>query len=162
MNIFRINTVQQLKILIFVILPPISLLLFIFYFELFNIFVFIPFGILLILDTLPSILLHINYYKANNGVTLTINKDENLLFYDSKDRFIESSLSKISCICLILSTVYYTGRHSFGQYRYCKIVLIDGTEIVINCLMINDIENTLVDLLDVKPLVERRLLCFIK
>lgn len=162
MNVFEITLKQQLKMLARTIILPIIMLLFVWYYELFNVFVFIPLGVLLVVDTLPSILLHINYYKANEGATLIIDQNHKVLIYKSKEKFVETSLSSISCMCLTLSTVYDTGRHSFGQYRYCKVVLIDRTEIVISCLMVNDLENNLKDLLNMKPLIERRLLCFIR
>ena len=162
MNVFEITLKQQLKMLARTIIFPIIMLLFVWYYELFNVFVFIPLGVLLVVDTLPSILLHINYYKANEGATLIIDQNHKVLIYKSKEKFFETSLSNISCMCLTLSTVYNTGRHSFGQYRYCKVVLIDRTEIVISCLMVNDLENNLKNLLNVEPLIDRKLLCFIR
>jgi hypothetical protein len=46
----------------------------------------------------------------------------------------------------------------FGMYRYNKIIFNYDTKIFITCLMINDIENTLEDLLRLKAEKHFRLL----
>lgn len=103
-----------------------------------------------IFDTLPAIILHLQYLFTNSGAILTIDKLNQKIFYQKKGHDMEKQFSDINSLELINSFGggrYNAGWYAFGEYRYCKIVFKDGTKMIITCLMINDIQNTLESLL---------------
>lgn len=161
MSEFKITFKQQLLMLGNAFIVPFLLMIFVLYFNLTGFFLIIPFGVLFTVDMLPTILLHVNYFNENKTSTLIVDKEKGVLSFNKNGKNIESKFCNISCLCTITSTVYNTGRHSFGQYRFCKIVFVDNSEIIITCLMVNDIENTLKYLLDVQPINRSKLFCFV-
>ncbi|WP_379014620.1 hypothetical protein [Parasediminibacterium paludis] len=161
MNEFKITLKQQLRLLANAFIVPFLLTIFVLYFNLITFFIIIPFLVFFIIDTLPTILLHINYFRENKNCILIIDKEKGVLSFNKKGKDTINKISDISCLCTIKSTVYNSGKHSFGQYRFCKIVFVDSTEITVTCLMVYDIENTLKYLLDVQPINRSKLFCFV-
>ena len=72
------------------------------------------------------------------------------------------SFSEIESLQYYRSWGKGSGWHSFGEYRYYKIIFKDKREIVITCLMINDIENTLEMLLRMKAERHAKVVCLIE
>lgn len=95
------------------------------------------------IDTLPTLILHIQYWLKNHGAVFTLDTESHELTYEKSGKIWHYSFSDID------SFVYYRNLgkggywNSFSWYRYYKITLKDNTKIYITCLMVNDIENTL-------------------
>jgi hypothetical protein len=130
-------------------------------------FNFIPLVITLssvfLLDTLPALILHIQYLIKNYKAIVLLNTTDRTFSYRSfKQKEKVSNFSDIKLLEYYVSYARKMGIYSFARYRYYKIILSNDEEIVITCLMINDIENTLEVLLQIKAEKEPRVLCFIK
>ncbi|MEO6837729.1 MAG: hypothetical protein ABI261_03355 [Ginsengibacter sp.] len=104
----------------------------------------------LVIDILPTIIIHIQYWIKNHGIIFIINTETKKLQYEGLYKIIEFSFDDISSLQYYPSLGKGSGWHSFGEYRYYKIIFKDKTEIVITCLMVNDIEDTLEMLLHLK------------
>jgi hypothetical protein len=115
----------------------------------------IVFLIFFILDILPTLIVHIQYLFKNWKSVLTINNENKKLTYVSRFDNLEYSFDDILSFQHIASYGGGTGVYSFGEYRYFKILFKDNKQIIITCLMINNIKTTLEKLLGIVP--EKRL-----
>ena len=123
---------------------------------------FIIAGLLLFtIDTLPTIVIHTQYWKINHNAVLNIDTETKTITYQSPTRSVNYSFQDIDTLHYYYSYVKNTGWHSFGSYRYYKIIFRDSVELIITCFMINDIENTLEQLLGVKAGRRGQLLCLL-
>jgi hypothetical protein len=128
----------------------------------FNSSAFIIIGIVIfLLDTLPASVLFIQYRIKNDKAVLTINTQTKELLYQTPSTQIKHPFSNIIALQYYHNLGKGTGWYSFGEYRYYKIIFNDKKEIIITCLMINDIENTLEILLKVKAEQHAKWLCLI-
>lgn len=123
------------------------------------IFVFIFY---FLIDMLPTIIVHIQYWIKNHGVIFIINTETKELHYKTSQKQLKYSFNDIASLQYYRSLGKNSGWHSFGQYRYYKIIFTDKTEIVITCLMINNIENTLEMLLRIVAEKHTKVLCLIE
>ena len=55
-----------------------------------------------------------------------------------------------------------TGYYSFGDYRFCKFIFKDNIEVIITCLMVNNIQNNIESLLGIKADKKLKIFAFIK
>jgi hypothetical protein len=128
------------------------------YFEYIYVIIF-----LFVIDIFPTLFLHIQYYNQNrktvfiidnlNKTATYINPQLNIIFRFTdiaKFEHIESSVGKGA-----------PGWYSFGDYKYCRITLKDNMEIIITCLMISNIRNTLELKFGIKADSKFRALAFI-
>lgn len=113
-----------------------------------------------IFDTLPSIVLHLQYLARNKKVELIIKKDGSIT-YKRFNKTINFSVDDINCLQYFVSYGRKTGVYSSAIYRYYKIILNDKTELIITCLMMNDIENTLEMLIHMKGEKQLKFICFL-
>jgi hypothetical protein len=103
------------------------------------------------LDTLPALILHIQYFLANKSSLFVIDKVKRTILYkSSRMNTGEVSFNAIKSLEYHVSYGRSTGVYSFARYRYYKINLNNSDKFIITCLMINDIENTLPMLLEIK------------
>lgn len=123
-------------------------------------FIFVG-SFLFILDTLPTILLHIQYWSKNRKATFYIDTENKTLLYELPNLKIEGDFNEITSL-LYYSGAVKTGFQSYSEYRYCKIGLQNGKIIIVTILMISEIEKTLEILLKIKPESHKRFLPFIK
>lgn len=100
-----------------------------------------------ILSVLPVIIVHTQYYIANRGASLIIDTDKKILMYSSKIKQYEYSFDDIQFLYHYVSYGGGSGWYTFDEYRFFKIVFNDNKEIIITCLMMNDIKHTLEKLL---------------
>ncbi len=121
----------------------------------------IVFAVFLLIDTLPTLIVHTQYWLKNHGSTFIIDTQTKELMYGMPKKQVSYSFNDISLLQYFRSLGKGSGWHSFGEYRYYKIIFKDKTEIVITCLMINDIENTLEMLLRMKAERHAKVLCLI-
>ena len=123
---FKITMKQQVSLLSQMIISWPILLILVLCFSKFtlrsNVWVFI---ILFFIDTLPTLILHLQYYLYNRCALLTVNSEIRILNYKTPKREINFSFDEI------INLDYYrcygkgSGWHSFGMYRYYKIEFIN-------------------------------------
>jgi hypothetical protein len=112
---------------------------------------FLVSGLLLFaLDTLPTIAVHWQYWKANYKTILTIDTQGQKLTVTSPHKNFTYSFNDIAALHYYHSYLISSGFHSFGGYRYYKIIFRDENNFIITSLMINDIEKTLEQLFKIK------------
>jgi hypothetical protein len=112
-------------------------------------------------DILPTLLVHIQYYKANMGVVLDIDKQLRRIGYITTNGVFSYRFDEIEFFVRCDSRLS-GGWNSFSGYRYYKIIFRDKREIYITSLMIRRIKYVLEPLLGRKPDVKGRLIAFIK
>jgi hypothetical protein len=163
---FRITLKQQLILLGHVIFITTFLISLRIYLDITNkfdssafLFVFVFF---FLIDILPTIIVHTQYWLKNYKAILTINTGSKGLKYETPTKQLNYSFDDIESLQYYRSWGKGSGWHSFGEYRYYKIIFKDKTEIVITCLMINDIENTLEMLLRMKAERHAKVVCLIE
>jgi hypothetical protein len=115
----------------------------------------------LFIDTLPTIAVHIQYYIINRKSLLILNTTAKELTFKTDTSQTNYSFDEINTIKYYRSYGKGSGWHSFGEYRYYKIVFTDKKEIIITCLMVNDIQQTLDSLLNKTAEKHFKLLCLV-
>lgn len=149
-NIYKISAAQQIILLSHMIAFVLVILLglkFLFGSIYANSFFWFIYVFLFFFSVVPTLFLHIQYYFRNRGAVLIINSDSETLSFVQANILLQHALSEIKNIEGVASYGKGTGWYSFGEYRYCKINFTDNTNIIITCLMVNDIENVLKRLL---------------
>lgn len=163
---YQITLKQQLIILAHLVFITIGFIiygLYQFFINDYNISAFfIVLTFLFLIDTLPTIIVHTQYWIKNHGAIFTINTETKELKYEKSTRQFFYSFNDIISLQYYRNLGKGSGWNSFGQYRYYKIILNDKKEIIITCLMINDIENTLEMLLHIKAERHAKMLCLIE
>jgi hypothetical protein len=120
------------------------------------------FPFIFLFDTLPSIIVYVQYWIKNHGAVLILNTDSRELIYEKGGRQAKYFFTDITSLQYFRNLGKGSGWNAFGQYRYYKIIFNDKNEIYITCLMINDIENTLERLLRITAERHAKLLCLIE
>ncbi len=121
----------------------------------------ITFSFVLLIDIFPTIILHLQYWYRNHNSTLIINADSKELTYCTSRQKLNYRFSDIEKVDYYRNLGKGSGMHSFGNYRYYKLTCLDKTEIILTCLMISNIENTIEVLLRVKSEKHTKWLCLI-
>lgn len=117
--------------------------------------------IIFVLDTLPAIIVHIQYLIKNKTSVLIVNQQKNTFSYSGKHRSIEASFSDIAGLYHYASFGSGTGYYSWAEYRFFRIVFKNNEELVISCLMVNDIKNKLEAIFKLKATKRMRFICFL-
>ncbi len=161
---YRVNLGQQLRLLLQPVLLHLGIIGIVYYrYHTISLGpLLITLGGIFLFDTLPALILHVQYLNKNYKAEFSINTIDRTFSYLSKQEEKKYSFSEIKLLEYYVSYARKTGIYSFARYRYYKIVLTNGDVIVVTCLMINDIENTIESLLRIKAEKELKVLCFIK
>ena len=113
-------------------------------------------------DTLPALILHAQYLIKNCGTLLFIDEvNRTVTYQNSKKKVQHITFSNIDSLEYYVSSVRNTGIYSFARYRFFKMILKNGNEVIITCLMVNDIQNTLELRLHSKAERKLKIMCFI-
>lgn len=155
---------QQLILLTPLLFTIIALpigVIFILHLSLSNIATYIVFIFFFLIDALPTFVLHLQYWLENHDSILNIDIVKQEFNYSTSKQKLNYSFSDIAKVDYYRNLGKGSGWHSFGQYRYYKITCTNKTKIIVTCLMINDIENTLEILLKVKAEQHAKWLCLI-
>ena len=159
---FRVTFQQQLAMMIRMLIVYGVLLFIYFYYYGFGIetpyqYIFLFF---FLLDICPALLVHIQYLTINKGAALVINTELKTINYTTRK---ESFLYHFDDIELLRHVASFGGGawYSFSEYRYYRIVFKDKKEIVITCLMVKDIKNTLEMLLRMKAQKKLKVVAFV-
>lgn len=112
-------------------------------------------------DILPTLLVHIQYYRVNKDAVLDINQQLRTISYITSRETLSYHFDDIASLIRVDS--WGAGAwYSFAEYRYYKITFTDKREIFVTSLMIKDIKYTLEPLLHLQAEKMRRPIAFIK
>ena len=101
---------------------------------------FLMISIFFLIDVLPTLIIHIQYYCFSKDIEITVDLLNKTVEYNKKeDRFI-IGFAEVTEINYYVAFVKPTGAHSFGEYRYIELVVPNTQNILITCLMNENIE----------------------
>ena len=162
---FEVTLKQQLILLTHLAVVNIAIFLGSIYYLKINIYgnaYIIVLTVYFFIDILPTIIVHTQYWLKNHKAIFKINTVSKELSYEIPEKNLRYSFADIASLEYYWNFGKGSGWNSFGQYRYYKIIFKDNTQIVITCLMINDIENTLEILLRMEAEKHEKVLCLIE
>ena len=117
----------------------------------------------LMIDLLPSLYLHIQYFKQNQGFNYKLSKEWIVEHYQTTQK--THKTRDIKDIVVIMSPNVYrrSNLHIFSieSYNYAKVVMADGTEIILTCLLNPNIEEV-IKIFEVPYRREKRFFCKIR
>jgi hypothetical protein len=96
---------------------------------------------LAVLDLIPAIIVHVQYLYSNWNTFLKIDRTNKTLNLTNGKSTLLKTFEEVDHLTLYSSYGRNTGWYSFGQYRFCKIILKDGAEITVTCLMNKNLED---------------------
>jgi len=150
---FKITIKQQLLMLnslMIIVGIPLICYLYMFGFTKLHGLAIVAVVIVFSLMVLPVLILHSQYYKQNRKSEFIVDKRNREIFYHSPKINIESSFDNIRSLESYCSFAEKQAIYTFSDYRYFKIILLDGQEIIITSLMMYDIKNKMEELLSIK------------
>lgn len=113
-------------------------------------------GVWLLINILPTLYLHIEYWHKNKGEEYEVHFDEIIRFKNGKREVYK--VSDIEKIKVYLSPALYRGSnlHFLGieAYHYARVYLKTGEELIITCLLTPKVEKALRGLRGIK--IERK------
>lgn len=103
--------------------------------------IFVP-AFVFVTDTLPAAFLHIQYFCKDFGARLTLDRSRNQACYSKNNHSLKFAFKDIQQIIKVHSSTqpFTNGKISFTNYFYYKFVLTDGTELIVTCLLANDLQ----------------------
>ncbi len=117
---------------------------------------------LFVLDTLPVIILHIQYWLKNRNAIFYIDFQKRKIIYEFKNSEISGYFEDIISFSSYTGFAPKYGFQSMEDYKYCKIELRNKEIIYLTILMIPDVQRTLETTLKIKPELHRKYMCLIK
>lgn len=95
-----------------------------------------------VIDSLPAAILHVQYLYKNFNSTLSIDRNTNKISYIQQNSIIEYDFTNIEQIIKVKNSAssYINARHPFTQYFYYKIIFNDEQELIVTCLLADDLE----------------------
>jgi len=118
------------------------------------------FGGIFLFDMCPTLIAHFQYLNANSNALLAIDKEHRKIEYFSGKESFTYHIDEIEALQLISS--YGGGAwYSFSEYRYCKIIFRDKRQVIITCLMMADIKDTLPMLFGIPAQRKYKIVAFI-
>jgi len=114
-----------------------------------------------LLDILPTLLVHFQYWLANRNALLMIDRKNQKISYSTPQQRLRYGFDEITSFKHFAS--YGGGAwYSFSEYRYFKITFVDNSEIIVTCLMMKDIKDVFELLLSRKAEKKLSIVAFIK
>jgi hypothetical protein len=168
MNQFKITIKQQLLILFpFLTINAVVIAVYFYIFRdiSLNIFIIVLFLFIFLLNVLPVLLLHLQYLIKNWNVTFKIDREKKLITCQNGKKSLKYSFDDIETLKYYATHGHISRRgsslwYTFDPYRFYKITFKDQKKVIITCLMINNIENTLEQLLEITAERKFRVLPF--
>ncbi len=77
-----------------------------------------------IINVLPVIIVHTQYYLANRGANLIIDLNKRVLIYSTKTQRYKYSFGDIKILDHHVSYGGGSGWYTFGEYRYYRVIYI--------------------------------------
>lgn len=122
---------------------------------------YLLFLMILCVQALPTLMLHFQYLRHDSGCELLVDLNTRIVSYSNATTSVEFAFDDIKQLQFCVSFGRHTGVYSFAFHRYFKIILHNGAEVIITCLMMNDIENTLPLLLKNNFEEKPKVFCFL-
>jgi hypothetical protein len=147
---YKISLWNHLRVLDLLIFLSIGLYAFVFYERHYNAFAHpgIEFDIFIlwIVNLIPVLYLHIEYWYYNRGTELEIDAYEKKFIYTDKTGTTETySFDDLSKIIVYMPPHFHSKtmfiRIPFDTYHYAKIYTKSGKEIIITCLMVRKVQD---------------------
>ena len=110
---------------------------------------------LLLVDVLPTIILHLQYVRANRNAILIVRDQQRTLSYNRNSEQFDYSFDDIEQIFYVAgwgNDQWY----SFSDYRYFVLSFKDGKKILISCLMIKFTKQSLARMFEKELIIKRR------
>lgn len=158
--ILRIRTSSQLKVLSFHLMGTILMLVALYLLK-FNVEFVVVFGGMYVLQTLPLLYLHIEYYIANRKQEITIGDDE-LTVITQNGNVHKFKFTELSKVILYKSASLDKGGIQFTSiesYHYVRIITKSNRQIIVTCLMFPKLEEMVNELKGVQKIRKKRLFC---
>jgi len=162
---FTVTTKQQLLLLTHVFFTNACLILgslYILKISLLSLGFMIVFALFFFIDTLPTIILHIQYWIKNGDAILVVDTESKQLTYEQFNKRLSYCFGDIDHLEYYRSYGKGSGWNSFGQYRFYKVIFRDNAQIIVTCLMINNIENTFEMLIRMNSTKHFKVLCLVR
>ena len=106
------------------------------------------FGLLFIfvVDSLPVAILHIQYLLKNYHSKLVFDRSINQISYTKGNVHLSYDFKYIQRVIKVYSATngYSIGKNSFRKYFYYKLIFNDGVELIVTCLLADDLEIILI------------------
>jgi hypothetical protein len=165
MSIYKFeSTVRQRVLLIlpaFYIYPALLIAAYFLNFDIRSVGMLFVIILLALTDSLPALIVFTQYWLKNRRSILTIDTDKRELVYVAPAKRLAYSFDDISNLDYYRSRGKGSGMHAFGEFRYYKLTFKDKTEIIVTCIMINQIEYVLEALLGIKAETYAEIVCFL-
>ena len=115
-----------------------------------------------VLDTIPTLVLHTQYLTRNWNAVLTVDSNQKTITYETSNCRLSYPFNQITSLDYYRGYGKGSGWYSFSEYRFYKITFDDKSQIVVTCLMVNGIENTLEPLLHREAKKHASILCLLE
>lgn len=90
---------------------------------------------------LPGLIIHIQYLSENWNSILTIDRSMKSIIYKKKSFILKYSFDSIQDIIKTKSYQNSIRTYAQDEYFYYKIIFKDGAELIITCLLADDLES---------------------
>jgi hypothetical protein len=111
----------------------------------------IVFGTIYLLNFVPTVLLHIEYYLKNKNDVFIIDAAENRIIINNQKPIL---FSDIECVMYIMPPVWHRKGFikylSIEDYHYAKIIMKNGEKYIFTSLMATSVEDALNQIKGVK------------
>lgn len=101
----------------------------------------ITISVFFLIDAAPTLIVHLQYWLKNKGCQLIIDTQSRIIHFERANNKNIYTFDQIKSLHYYHSYASGTGWHSFGQYRFYKLVFSDETEMIVTSLMMNNIEK---------------------
>lgn len=103
------------------------------------------FSIMVVVDAIPALYLHIQYFLINVGFTYEVSNRGITEYHKNSERFYERDNIEEITINMPPSTYQGSNIHIFSieSYHYARIVMKDREEIIFTCLLTPKIEEAI-------------------
>ena len=109
----------------------------VFYWFNFEKFIFVIGGIVFLIDLLPAMYLHLEYWYRNRGEEYAVTENEIIRYTDDQEEVFKAEEIK-NCIVYRSASVdpgSWMVLSSMEQYNYARLLLRSGGELIITCLL---------------------------
>ena len=111
-------------------------------------FAIVILGILFLIDFLPALYLHLQYWSENRGEEYSVNENEIIRYTESREEVFKTE--DIAQCIIYKSASIDTGSwitlFAIEEYHYARLLLRTGDELIITCLLMPKMDRVLAQL----------------
>ncbi len=151
MQRYRFNLMNHFNPLFSVLIVLILFFLCLYWFN-FEKAAFVIFGILFLLQFLPAVYLHLQYWSENRGEEYSVKENEIIRYTENKEEvFKAEDIEK----CIIYKSPgvdkgSWNTLYAWEEYHYARLFLRSGEELIITCLLMPKMDRVLAQLTGVQ------------